>query len=232
VLPTLSHPLTTYTKGTRAMATDIVPQRQCSLCGNWFPTTPEYFHRKGDDFTRACKVCRNAYHSTERARNLRITRDSTPEARARINKRDKQRAQDPRRKEQLRQSDRNRRKKPERKIVVKAYNLRRRAIEYQLPHSYTSEDWKRALDYFGGHCGYCGSQQGLWNPISADHFIPVTSPECTGTIPSNIIPACKSCNSSKNHRDPVEWLEWKFGECKAKRVLSRIQSYFEWLNQQ
>jgi hypothetical protein len=53
---------------------------------------------------------------------------------------------------------------------------------------------------FGGKCAYCGKPADSW-----DHITPVSK---GGTSRhSNILPACRSCNSSKNN-DPVEeWLD-------------------------
>lgn len=66
-----------------------------------------------------------------------------------------------------------------------------------------------------------------------DHWIPLSSPECPGTVPCNIIPLCHSkaggslcCNNVKGNRDPTVWLEEEFGLKKAKRVIKRINDYF------
>ncbi|HEX7368230.1 MAG TPA: HNH endonuclease [Candidatus Saccharimonadales bacterium] len=49
-------------------------------------------------------------------------------------------------------------------------------------------------------CEYCGTTS---VPLTQDHIIPLVrgGPD----IPSNIVLACKSCNSSKNERDIFEW---------------------------
>lgn len=120
------------------------------------------------------------------------------------------------------------RNKPDR---AKANDLRREARKLMLPASYTADDWNRSLSFFGYTCAYCGRQRGLWNPMTADHFIPLSSPECPGTVPSNMIPACRSCNSSKNDANPIGWVITKFGARKAKKILNRIRAYIDSLTQ-
>lgn len=108
----------------------------------------------------------------------------------------------------------------------RVHKLWRRARQHALPVAFTNADWEHCLKHFNGCCAYCGSQAGLWNPITADHFIPLTDPSCPGTVPNNMIPACKSCNSGKCDRDPAEWLTWKFDKTRARAILARIEAYF------
>lgn len=98
-----------------------------------------------------------------------------------------------------------------------------------LPNDFSNTDWLRALTYWEYKCAYCGASEGLFKSmqLTMDHFIPVISNDCPGTIPSNIVPACLSCNGSKAHR-PVEiWLIEKFGKRKATAILKRIKEYFD-----
>ncbi|MCZ2077912.1 MAG: HNH endonuclease [Bryobacterales bacterium] len=118
------------------------------------------------------------------------------------------------------------------KATYYAANHRRRARKLSLPDTFTVDDWHIALDYWRNLCAYCGSQQGLWNPMSADHFIPLSSPDCPGTVPENMIPACQSCNASKHNYDSREWAIKKFGKRKAAQILKRINAYFDWLKTQ
>lgn len=56
------------------------------------------------------------------------------------------------------------------------------------------------LEEFNGKCAYCMNPATTW-----DHVIPVA--RGGQTTPSNVVPACSSCNSSKKSRDVFEWLE-------------------------
>lgn len=114
----------------------------------------------------------------------------------------------------------------------RVYKVRRRAREKGLPDAFNEIDWQRALDYFHGVCAYCSNTVGLFDrtlTLHRDHFVPLTSPDCQGTIPENIVPACQSCNLSKNNKDADVWLEEQFGKRKAKLILKHIREYFDGL---
>lgn len=55
---------------------------------------------------------------------------------------------------------------------------------------------------FGGACAYCGGAHETW-----DHIIPVA--KGGKTVPGNIVPACRRCNSSKRDQDLCSWLTRK-----------------------
>lgn len=94
-----------------------------------------------------------------------------------------------------------------------------------LPHTFTGDDWQRALAHFNGRCAYCGNPPGLWNGLAAEHYIPIK--RGGGTVPSNIIPACQSCNSSKHDAMPDTWLRRKFGKKRAADIQAAIESYLK-----
>jgi hypothetical protein len=125
---------------------------------------------------------------------------------------------------------------PSYKAKVKVVTIRYRARKRQLQDTLTLVQWSRAVSYFDSCCAICGrALNGLFHTAAADHWLPLSSADCPGTTASNIVPLCHGvdgCNNSKSNRDPVEWLEWKFGERKAKRILKRIEAYFEWVRQQ
>lgn len=118
---------------------------------------------------------------------------------------------------------------------LRATKQRRRARERAMPDTFTAQDWQRAVDYFHGRCAVCERQcKDLFGErtIAADHWIPLNSPDCPGTVPTNMIPLCHGsddCNCSKGHKDPIEWLIWKFGKRKANEILKRVNTYFEWV---
>jgi ribosomal protein S27AE len=102
-----------------------------------------------------------------------------------------------------------------------------------LPNRFTSRDWDIALDYWGHKCAVCGRPRGLWHTLAQDHWIPLTHPDCPGTLPTNILPLCHGtdgCNNSKGKKHPVEWLEEKLGKRRARRKLEEIRLYFDWVH--
>jgi 5-methylcytosine-specific restriction endonuclease McrA len=68
---------------------------------------------------------------------------------------------------------------------------------------YRIQDWERRLNRFGGLCAYCQERKAT----TADHVVPLAR---GGTnFIGNILPACVSCNSSKQGKLLVEWSKWK-----------------------
>lgn len=115
---------------------------------------------------------------------------------------------------------------------VRIYRLTRLSRKRNLPDDFTPADWQRALNYFGDCCAVCERPPGLRHTLAADHWIPLSSPECPGTVPTNIVPLCHGqdgCNNSKYTQSASTWLARKFGNRKAREILSRIEAYFEWL---
>lgn len=112
---------------------------------------------------------------------------------------------------------------------------RRRARKRQLPDTWTSEHWQRCLQYWAYSCAVCGREEGFEWVLSMDHFIPLSSPECPGTIPGNIIPLCYGkggCNNSKHTHPITVWLRRKYSTRKANEILRRIAAYFAWVTKQ
>lgn len=122
--------------------------------------------------------------------------------------------------------------------VGKVKAQRRRARKRGLSHNFTVVDWQRALDYFNGCCAVCGRQlNDLFGTHTAaqDHWIPLTSPDCPGTIPTNIVPLCHGvggCNNSKHAKPPEQWLVKRYGKRKAAAIIARVAAFFEWVEGQ
>lgn len=111
----------------------------------------------------------------------------------------------------------------------KVKTQKRQAVRRQLPDNFTSADWLTALNYFNGCCAVCGRPPGLWHTIAMDHWIPLSSPDCPGTVPTNIIPLCHGmdgCNNSKGHKHPAKWLIAKCGKKKADMIIESINHFF------
>jgi len=89
---------------------------------------------------------------------------------------------------------------------VYEYNRRRRTQKQGLPSTLTPGQKTDTWSYFDSRCAYCKYK----GELTEDHFIPVT---CGGGRTwDNIVPACKSCNSSKRHSDPLKWIIIRFGD--------------------
>ena len=127
-------------------------------------------------------------------------------------------------KEYKRQSDnlriqkpqKNRKKYPHNPELHKKNSQVRRAKKNGLASNFTPEQWDQVVSDFAGKCAYCGETAVLHQ----DHFIPVT--KGGSYTKSNIIPACQSCNSSKNNKHPLDWLITKEN---GLAIFSRIKQY-------
>lgn len=172
--------------------------RRCSKCQQTLPLSAFTARPERNTLRSTCKACDRADHKAWSKAN--------PEKQRKIDAR-------------------KRAKQPD---WVRVVRIRHRARSKGLPDTFTVFDWQRAVDYFGGCCAYCGNQPGLlhFTHISAEHFIPLSSPDCPGTVPNNIIPVCLSCNASRKRQDALEWLTRRINKEHAQTALANIAQYF------
>lgn len=224
-----------------------MPTKRCTKCNREFPSTDEFFVKSGYGFRPECKECHRAYYAEYRRQNRKHLNeynrkwveehlDSVHASKKAYEKRnrDKKRKSSAiyRAKNKDKRSAYNRKWEHENRSKARAKTSRRRAIRKALPANFTDEHWQYALDYFHGCCAVCGRPlNDLFGEHTAamDHWIPLSSPDCSGTIPENIVPLCHGvdgCNNSKSNKMPEDWLIQKFGKRKAREILSRIEAYF------
>lgn len=111
----------------------------------------------------------------------------------------------------------------------------RRSRLHGLPASFSDDDMIFMLGYFNSCCAVCGcALNGLFVTVALDHWIPVSSPDCPGTVPENIVPLCHArrggmggCNLSKSGKPAHTWLIETYGKRKGGQILSRIEAYFD-----
>lgn len=110
-------------------------------------------------------------------------------------------------------------------------NQRRKARLNELPDTFTESDWNYAISYWNGCCATCGRPlNDLFGTHKAamDHWIPLQSPDCPGTVAWNIVPLCHGidgCNNRKRDTNPPEWVLQTFGKSKGKLILKAIDRY-------
>lgn len=95
-----------------------------------------------------------------------------------------------------------RRANPERAAAKVARRMKRLAEAPGGPFDYSRPDYQTRVAAFGGRCVFCGG------PFEVlDHALPL----CRGGTndASNILPACKSCNTSKHTKTPDEFISWR-----------------------
>lgn len=191
--------------------------KQCSKCKKSFEKTSRFFYRnkkRKDGLQNFCKLCQKEYaakyhkktyekRKLEQNRKSREYYEKNPEYRRNYyqKNKDKHNASTKewykKNKEKHKQlSDRWRSENKERfNVMVRKYQHKKRSVKFD----FTENDWNIALDYFGHKCAYCSGV----GKLQKEHVIPVSK---NGPfIPSNIIPACASCNISKLDRDLDDW---------------------------
>lgn len=225
------------------MADSTIPLKRCSrgdAClhpdGPWLPATLEYFPKHGSRLRSCCKNChrrdasdwakRNPDKANERAyrweRNNREQRNTikrawyhkNPEQKAARYAREREKRPEKSRTEQREW----RAKKPW--LYRLFWNLRM-ARKRSLPDTLTSQDWQATLRDWDYCCAVCGAT----SDITADHWIPLASPDCPGTTKNNMIPLCGSCNYSKHDYDAIAWMTWRFGRDFAIERYELISAY-------
>lgn len=86
-------------------------------------------------------------------------------------------------------------------------NAKRRSRQAQNGgRGFTKAQWNKLLDRCGNICAYCR----IAPASSIDHFVPLSGGGKHDF--SNLIPACRSCNSLKGEKDPRTWILERFGE--------------------
>jgi 5-methylcytosine-specific restriction endonuclease McrA len=96
--------------------------------------------------------------------------------------------------ERVRQYAKNRRATQPELDVARA--MRRRAREIGAPgRGVSGQEWAAILDCFGHRCAYCLAKA---TSLEMDHVIALSRGGAHD--PSNIVPACSACNSSKKAR--------------------------------
>lgn len=87
---------------------------------------------------------------------------------------------------------------------IKNNKKKRYSLERDIEINFTEHDWKSCKEHFGNSCSYCGNSE---IEITQDHFIPI-SKNGSHTI-DNILPVCRSCNSSKRDTNFEDWYYWQ-----------------------
>ena len=104
---------------------------------------------------------------------------------------------------------------------------RRNARKKTLPNNFTNEEWLHCLTYWSDKCAYCEGRQ---NVLHQEHFIPLS--KGGGYTATNIVPACKFCNTSKGNQEARKWAMKKFGKPTGKQIIDKILSYFDTIGEQ
>lgn len=204
-----------------------IEYKTCIKCGKTFPATTEYYYKHKtakDGLMGVCKTCKNEYNKNNPnnkehrkkyyEKNKEKTLDRCKEYREKNKekiaaKRHEYYLKNKKRLDELNKENRIKNKDKHNEYSKKwaknnlekmrISNHKRRARIKKLSSTLTSRQWEQIKKSFNYECAYCGQVL----PLEQEHFIPITKQgEYTH---NNIIPACKSCNSSKCDKDFFEW---------------------------
>ena len=100
------------------------------------------------------------------------------------------------------------------------YHHTRKALELSLPSTLTTQEWGNIKNSFKNKCAYCG----LESPLAQEHFLALS--KGGGYVAGNIVPACRSCNSSKRDKEFTEWYpKYKYYSKKREKIILEFLSY-------
>jgi len=145
----------------------------------------EYYLDNADYFC-ALEKARRQVNKKEKAIQDRLYAQTHPEVRRAIHKRWVERHKEKYRRYQC--------LKAQRRIT------RKRNLLADL----TVQQWELICNSFDNKCAYCGDPI---KTLARDHFIPLSKQGAFTA--SNIVPACRECNSRKSDKDPKDWLSKK-----------------------
>lgn len=216
----------------------MTDKKTCSKCNREFPATTEYFGRnkRGKDGLQAwCKACFRSYRDDRQQYFAEYGREYYEANKGYFSQRGREwRASHPGYQREWRGTnpDYQRKRQRDNPIRYRLYRQNRDARKLALRNDFTPEQQRIALEYFGYVCAACGrpfSDLFGERTLALDHWIPLASPDCPGTTATNMIPLCHGvdgCNTTKQDRDPKEWLISRFGKRKAREILARVEAYF------
>lgn len=108
---------------------------------------------------------------------------------------------------------------------IRAKEDRRRALKYGKPFVWSKTDQADALAHFGGACAACCIPVVKSVNLHWDHWVPLIAEDSPGTVPSNMVPLCAKCNSSKEAIRPADWAVRRFGQVVGCEVLRRVENF-------
>jgi len=153
---------------------------------------------KIDDGLTANQRYYRKHNGAERSRqDVAKWREANPERAREIDRASYARTAEKRREEKRRYYQevvKERNRTPEGRLKEAMRKARRRALAAGLPATLTVDEWEAILGRFNHSCAYCGTT----GEMEQDHVIPLS--KGGPYTADNIVPACKSCNSSKGNR--------------------------------
>jgi 5-methylcytosine-specific restriction endonuclease McrA len=205
--------------------------KYCRYCGTDLPRECFDLRRASKDgLSYKCKQCSRQYNKDRYAEiadrfkaRAKQWANANPERRLEIRRASDDRRAHVKNFKNREYARRMRQEDPERMRLAGRLRAKlRKERLLKIEGSASLEELANLLDRAGGFCVYCGRKSRL----TIDHFDPV-SLGGAGSI-ENLIPCCKSCNSSKHAKDPVEWLHSRRGVVGLARAVMFLEDQADW----
>lgn len=105
--------------------------------------------------------------------------------------------------------------------LIRTLINKRSVLQSEQINTLTSTDWEECKKYFDYCCAYCGKHT---HALTKDHVIALS--KGGNMIKQNIIPVCRSCNSSKGNRSLSKWykLQKFYDPNREKKIFEYIKS--------
>jgi hypothetical protein len=209
--------------------------KKCNKCGVEYPLSNKYFSkdsRTKSGYRGQCKVCVLSYNKTivynpiktKESKSKHIESNKKMWAKYKNDNVQiifKQKQEYYRNnKIKILKAIKNYQSKNKEKIIQ--YNRIQSSMRYndKINYEFTNEIWGKCKSYFGYRCCYCGNE----SPLEREHFV-AFSKKGKHEV-NNILPSCKSCNSSKNNKDFFEWYPQQ--KCYSKKTEKKILEYLNY----
>lgn len=185
--------------------------KTCSKCREVKELNEYNFAKKNtgrDGFDSQCKECKKLY---DQKRNQRKKVEISKQKKEYYNKnaktlKEKSLNYYSKNKEKCKES--NSKWEKENPTKRRLINVKSRTLEYGAESTLTETEWNEINQYFDNSCAYCGITEkeslNMYGEIlHHEHVIPLV----VGGAYSygNIVPSCRSCNSSKMNHDFYDW---------------------------
>lgn len=225
--------------------------KRCSKCDNQYPATTEYFFKNNAikcGLNSQCKQCSLEWRNNNKDAIKKYSQAYAKENRERYRLKEKERREKNPEKYHERNKAyymENREKNLKRykeyyhknaeeirkrwkihgkkyynknrdKLLIKAETRRQQKINGIV--DFDESKWDECKNFFEHKCCYCGKE----TKLTQDHFVPFGH---NGEYSkNNIIPACFSCNSSKNDSDFFEWYPRQlfYSKSREKKILKYL----------
>lgn len=156
--------------------------------------------RKDEDYKAIQEKGQAKYRATEKYQQTYANLRATPERKAQMAIAQAKYSETEYGKATRKQAEQKHGKTDKRRVSMSRSSTKRNRLKQGNSEYYSASDMASRWGLFDNACAYCGKSD---STLTQDHFFPLK----TGGADAiwNLVPACLSCNLSKNASDPEKW---------------------------